>query len=58
MAMLPSNKLSNYQLVRVIARISKSGNAIAKKGDPIGIIESISTNSDETTELIIDKKVK
>jgi len=57
MAMLPSSKLSDYQSVRVIARVSKTGNAIASKGDPIGIIESVSTNSNETTELIINKIV-
>ncbi len=58
MAMLPSNKLSDYQSVRVIARVSKSGNAIANKGDLVGIIQSISTKSNETTELIINKEVE
>ena len=57
MAMLPSSKLSDYQSVRVIARVSKTGNAIASKGDPIGVIESVSTNSNETIELIINKIV-
>jgi len=57
MAMLPSSKLSDYQLVRVIARVSKTGNAIASKGDPIGVIESVSTNSNETIELTINKIV-
>ena len=58
MVMLPSNKLSDYQSVRVIARVSKSGNAKANKGDPIGVIDSISTDSKETAELIINKKVE
>jgi len=57
MAMLPSSKLSDYQSVRVIARVSKTGNAIASKGDPIGVIESVSTNSNETIELTINKIV-
>ena len=57
MAMLPSSKLSDYQSVRVIARVSKTGNAIASKGDPIGIIESVLTNSNETIELTINKIV-
>ena len=58
MSMLPSNKLSNYESVKVIARISKSGDAKSKIGDPIGIIESISTTSKKITKLMINKKVE
>ncbi len=58
MSMIPSKKLSSYQSVRVIARVSKSGNAKTEKGDPIGIIDSVSTTSTEEIKLLINKKVE
>ena len=58
MSMLPSNKLSDYKSVQVLARISKSGNAKSEKGDLIGIVESTSTTSKNITKLIINTTLK
>ena len=58
MSMIPSKKLSSYQSVRVIARVSKSGNAKTEKGEPIGIIDSVSTASTEEIKLLINKKAE
>ena len=58
MSMLPSNKLSDYKSVQVLARISKSGNAKSEKGDLIGIVESMSTTSKNITKLIINTTLK
>ena len=41
MSMMPNVKLSNFPLVVVGARISKSGNAIASVGDFEGMIEAV-----------------
>ena len=57
-AMIPTNKLSNYEQVQVIARISKSGNAIQQSGDLIGIIEKIYTNQNKILDLVIYDKIE
>ena len=44
MAMTPSMQLDNFQEVKLLARISKTGNAMTQPGDLIGTIESVSTN--------------
>ena len=58
MSMLPSNKLSDYKSVQVLARISNSGNAKSEKGDLIGTVESMSTTSKNITKLIINTTLK
>jgi cytochrome c-type biogenesis protein CcmH len=58
MSMLPSNKLSDYKSVQVLARISKSGNAKSEKGDLIGVVDSVSTTSRNITKLIINATLK
>ena len=58
MSMLPSNKLSDYKSVQVLARISNCGNAKSEKGDLIGIVESMSTTSKNITKLIINTTLK
>ena len=58
MSMLPNNKLSSYESVIVLARISKTGNAKSEKGDLIGVSNPISTRSKETIKIIINSIVE
>ncbi len=55
-AMMPTNKLSNHAQVRLIARISKSGNAKPESGDLIGILDTVNTDTLETFEIHINQK--
>ena len=57
MAMTPAMKLSNFPDVRVIARISESGQAMPKSGDLQGIVPSVSVDRAEPVEIIINEKV-
>lgn len=57
-AMLPNNRLSDHRQVQIIARISKSGNAIQQPGDLIGTIDQILTGHDEPVELKIHDKIQ
>lgn len=45
LAMMPEIKLSNFDTVRLLARISKSGTAQAQPGDLIGMIERASVKA-------------
>ena len=47
MAMMPSMKLSSFPQVRVVARISKSGNAMPQSGDLQGMSPVISHNTND-----------
>lgn len=51
-AMAPELKLSNFKEVTLTARISKSGNAIAQKGDLIGVIQKVNVG-EKNVQLII-----
>lgn len=55
MAMIANNKLSNFNEVKVTARISKNGNAIPQSGDLIGSIDQVKTDNLETINILIDK---
>ncbi len=57
MAMMPQLKLSNFNEVRVGARISKSGAVGAQSGDLQGEISPVSTASDETIQVTIDQLI-
>lgn len=57
MAMMPTNKLSDHKQVKITARISKSGNAIAASGDLIGTLEAVQTDTNESINLNIDQKI-
>jgi cytochrome c-type biogenesis protein CcmH len=57
MAMMPQMKLSNFNEVRIGARISKSGAPGAKSGDLQGEITSVKTENKETIQVRIDQVV-
>jgi len=58
MAMTPTMQLANFQEVKLLARISKTGNAMTQPGDLIGTIESVSTNDKNPHTLIINGVIK
>jgi len=58
MAMMPNMKLSNFQNVKLLARISKSGNAISQPGDLIGVIDQVALTDKNSHEIIINGQVK
>ncbi len=53
MAMMPAMKLSSFPQVRVVARISKSGNAMPQSGDLQGMSPVISNNTRDV-KVVID----
>jgi len=57
-AMMPNMKLSNFSEVKLLARLSKSGNAMAQSGDLLGTIESVSTTDKTPHTLVINGSVK
>ncbi len=54
-SMMPSMTLSSMEQVEVIARISKSGQAIMQSGDIYGSVQSVSTNKSETVDVVISE---
>ncbi|MSP27403.1 MAG: c-type cytochrome biogenesis protein CcmI [Methylococcales bacterium] len=55
-AMTPTMKLSNFADVTLLARISKSGNAMKQTGDLIGVLEGV-TVADKTRHTIVINSV-
>jgi len=53
-AMIPSRRLSNYDQVRLVARLSMSGNPIAASGDVFSEA-TIAPGSDTEVELVLDR---
>ncbi len=53
MALISSNKLSDHKQVKLIARISKSGNTKSTPGDLIGTLDLVPTNIYLPVKLII-----
>jgi len=53
MAMMPAQKISNFNHVLVSARISKSGNAMPQSGDLITGSHSITVGNQEAVDLLI-----
>ncbi|MDD4906323.1 MAG: c-type cytochrome biogenesis protein CcmI, partial [Methylobacter tundripaludum] len=53
MAMMPTMKLSNFEQVKLLARISKSGDAMQQPGDLIGIIEQVVLTDKSLKKIVI-----
>lgn len=58
MAMMPEMKLSSFPQVKLLARISKSGNAMAQAGDLIGVIEQVAVTDNNINKIVINEQVK
>jgi cytochrome c-type biogenesis protein CcmH len=57
-AMMPKMKLSNFKNVKLMARISKSGNAMPQAGDLTGTAEEVSLADKKLNKIVINNKVK
>jgi cytochrome c-type biogenesis protein CcmH len=59
MAMMPEMKLSKFESVKLLARISKSGNAMTQAGDLIGVIEQVAlSDAGNPHKIVINSEVK
>ena len=58
MAMMPNMKPSNFAQVKLLARISKSGNAMSQSGDLIGIIEQVDLADKSSHKIVINNQVQ
>jgi cytochrome c-type biogenesis protein CcmH len=58
MAMIPTMKLSNFERVKLLARISKSGDAMQQPGDLIGVIEQTALADKTPHKIIINGQIK
>ena len=58
LAMMPNMKLSNFASVKLLARISKSGNAMTQLGDLIGSIDQVALSDKESHKIMISGFVK
>ncbi len=58
MAMMPDMKLSNFANVKLLARVSKSGNAMSQPGDLIGVIEEVPLAEKGSHTIVINGQVK
>ena len=56
MAMMPNMKLSNFEQVQIVARVSKSGSAAPQSGDLEGLSEPVKVGS-EDLHVTIDHEV-
>jgi cytochrome c-type biogenesis protein CcmH len=54
LSMMPTHKISDFEEVKIQARISKSGTAEVSSGDLIGVIENVPVTGTETLDLNID----
>lgn len=58
MAMTPTMKLSNFDQVKLLARISKSGGATQQPGDLIGVIEQVALADKSLKKIVISNQIK
>jgi cytochrome c-type biogenesis protein CcmH len=58
MAMMPTMKLSRFTQVKLLARVSKSGNAMTQSGDLLGEIEPVATTATSVNTIVINHLVK
>jgi cytochrome c-type biogenesis protein CcmH len=58
LAMTPAMKLSNFPEVKLLARVSKSGNAMKQAGDLIGLIGNVSVTDKMPHTIIVNEIVK
>ena len=58
MAMMPTMKLSNFSQVKLLARISKSGNAMSQPGDLIGSIDQVTLADKKNHTIVINGSIK
>ncbi len=56
-AMTPMMKLSNFEQVKVAARISRSGNAMRQTGDLLGETSPVTVNSAELVNITINQRI-
>jgi len=56
-SMMPGMTLSSLDQVEIIARISKSGQAVKQSGDLFGSVQSVKTDHSETVDVVISELV-
>jgi len=56
--MMPNLKLSAFKQVKLLARVSSSGNAMPQPGDLLGVIETVDTGDKERQVIEINQEVK
>jgi len=58
MAMMPAMKLSNFSEVKLLARISKSGQAVTQPGDLIGTVEKVAVSGSKGYKIVITQRIE
>ncbi|MGR9088638.1 MAG: c-type cytochrome biogenesis protein CcmI [Gammaproteobacteria bacterium] len=58
MAMMPAMKLTHFAEVKLLARVSKSGQAVSQPGDLIGTIEKVAVSDSAGHKIVIDRRVE
>lgn len=56
MAMMPNLKLSGHEQVTVVAKLSRSGNAITQSGDLVGEASPVTPGSPDRVNVVISKR--
>ena len=58
MAMTPELKLSQFEEVDIVARISRGGTPRALPGDLVGEVKKVSVSGGGRVEVVIDRRVE